>query len=203
MRQKSIVGLWLMAIALVTLTPSAAGATSLLLPPGSIWEYTSVDPTTGGPGWMTTSGGWQTGLAPFGNDTSPVGNWPGRQTDWAANTHLWVRTTFDASSIDLNSVAWALGVDNGFDLFLNGAHVAGGNAEGYTFQWEYGGAFASGLLNGGTNYIAVALEDHGGLTAFDMQVTGNAVPEPASLLLLGSGTLLIARRLRRRPSQNA
>ena len=47
-------------------------------------------------------------------------------------------------------------------------------------------------LKPGSNVIAVALEDHGSLTAFDMQVTANAIPDPAStftLLCIGLGAV--------------
>jgi hypothetical protein len=57
--------------------------------------------------------------------------------------------------------------------------------------------FGGALVNG-ENWLAVELEDHGGLTAFDMQVTGDPVPEPATLLLLGSGLTGLAVRRRRR-----
>lgn len=80
---------------------------------------------------------------------------------------LWVRTAVDLTGIDLSSADWGLGVDNGFKLYANGVLVGSGNAEGYTFRWEYTGGFGTALVPA-TNVIAVALEDHGGATAFDM-----------------------------------
>ena len=52
------------------------------------------------------------------------------------------------------------------------------------------------MLHAGINVIAVALEDHGRVTAFDMHVTA-AIPEPGTyaLLLAGLGMLgFLARR---------
>ena len=153
--------------------------------------------------WNTTTGGWTTGAAPFGN--VPVGEVAfgtldfGYATYWAPGgdidlpygsfiDDLWVRTTLDLSSWDLETLVWDLGVDNGFKLYANGVLVAAENAEMYTERWEYSGGFG-GALTSGVNVIALALEDHGGLTAFDMQITGREkgsarVPEGGTAALL-------------------
>jgi len=183
----------------LTLLPLAANA-STILATGSTWEYTFADPTAD-PLWSTTGGaGWLTGPAPFGNvccngdgfDFATL--WPADGTD---GDDLWVRKAVDFTGFSLSSIGWDLGVDNGYKLYLNGALVAGANAEGYTFKWEYSGTFAGALP--GMNILAVALEDHGGATAFDMQITGDAVavPDPVStlpLLLAGLGILGIGRK---------
>ena len=167
-----------------------------ILQPGSLWEYTFTDPTSN-PAWNTTTGtgGWSSGLAPFGNTTGPYdGDTTGAfsyKTYWAADNtgswddDLWVRTSVDFSGYSLSSLLWNLGVDNGFKLYVNGTLVASANGEGYTYMWEYSGNFSGISLNPGINIIAVALEDHGGLTAFDMEIRGTAVPEPGILILLG------------------
>ena len=157
---------------------------------------------------MVTPGGFVSGQAPFGSrvgafNTDVAGHFS-RNTVWAPDgltrdgDDLWVRKTIDLTGFDLNSLAYDLGVDNGFKLYVNGNLVAAHNAEGYTLRWEYSGPISSALLNPGLNVIAVELEDHGGETAFDMQITGT-VPEPASMFLLGAGAFgLVARRLRQR-----
>ena len=177
-----------------------------VLAPGSSWEYTTQNPT-GSASWATsTGGGWSVGLAPFGNanynDPNFFPNSP-----WAANgstaDDLWVRKAINLSSYNLNSINWGLGVDNGYKLYLNGTLISAGFAEGYTYRWEYTGAFASNLLVSGINYVALALNDTGGYTAFDMQVTGTrlpvaAVPEPATYGLLGAASLAALVAVRRR-----
>jgi hypothetical protein len=89
-------------------------------------------------------------------------------------------------------------VDNGYKLYVNGALISQANAEGFTSRWEYTGSFPA--LNPGLNFIALALEDHGGQTAFDMQITaGTAViPLPAAGWLLLGGLALLGCQGRRR-----
>lgn len=195
-----------LAAGLVVISSTAAMA-DVILAAGSTWEYTFADPT-GDPTWNSTTGAWATAPAPFGNNAS---GWGGDHdfdyaTFWGADgsdgDDLWVRVSVDLTGYDLSTVTWDLGVDNGYSLFANGTAISSANAEGYTHRWEYSGGFGGNLV-AGTNVFAVALEDHGGLTAFDMQITGRlkpqAAPEPGILALLGLGLLgtAFARRSRK------
>jgi hypothetical protein len=158
-------------------------AATPILTTGSTWEYTFADPT-GDPTWNTSTSNSlfpSLGLAPFGNNIG--GGWDpdfDYKTLWPADgtdgDDLWVRSALDLSCVDLSTLTWNLGVDNGYKLYLNGNPVAAANGEGYTFKWEYSGDFSSVTVNQGMNVIAVALEDHGGLTTFDMEVLGDLKP---------------------------
>jgi len=196
-----------LVVGLTLFAGSVAQAGQIVLSTGSTWEYTFTDPTTLNPAWnATTGGGWTEGLAPFGNNTGGFSSDPSRLFDyktwWAADgsdgDDLWVRKSMDLTGFDLSSVAWGLGVDNGFKLYVNGHLVAEANEEYYTWRWEYSGTFASEFLNPGVNVVAVALEDHGGLTAFDMQVTATAVPDGGATLMLLGGALVGLGALRRK-----
>jgi hypothetical protein len=186
-----------------------AKADTILAPWATGWQYTTTDPTTS-TDWVkdvwTTSA---SGQAPFGNDPQSSGIYDPNfryNTYWAPDSNksaddLWVRQVIDLSGYKLDTITWDLGVDNGFKLYINGkANLAGsGNAEGYTYRWEYSGKFAQSLLNPGFNTIAVALNDYGGMTAFDMQVSGEKVPGPCALVgLVGMAFTGLIRFRRRR-----
>ena len=174
-----------------------------VLSPGSSWEYTFANPTADA-SWNTSTGGWSVGPAPFGNNTGGYGGTAYEfdyKTFWGADGRdgddLWVRKAVDFTGFDIATAKWNLGADNGFKLYVNGALVASDNAEGYTYAWEYGGSLA-GKLHSGVNFVAVALEDHGGLTAFDMRITAAPVPEPETYAMMLAGLGLLGAIARRR-----
>ena len=165
---------------------------------GATYQYTFTNPGSGWeqPGFDDSQ--WNMGLAPFGNQSR--GDFA-YKTYWAADGSdgfdVWLRITVELPA--MSQLQYDLGVDNGFELWLNGTSTAAGNAGGYTTRWEYSGLIDTSSLYSGTNYIAIALEDHGGNTAFDMQLTGNPVPTPGAVWLLGSSIAGLAGiRLRRK-----
>lgn len=181
----------------------SVGNAAVILASESDWEYTFVTPESDN--WATTTGtdgGWQVGQAPFGNQHSgefPYNTfWGGPESPapWGPNPKpdLWVRTTIDLAQYDLSTIIWNLAVDNGFTLYANGNYISSDWANGYTNKWEYRGGLDPSVLHAGQNVIALHLNDEGGMSAFDMQVTGEqvggsiaSVPEPASIFLVGAG----------------
>lgn len=119
----------------------------------------------------TVTGEWQKGKAPFGSDfTSPV---PGLEanTIWPINSKLYLRKTTDLSNFDLNTVEWKIAVDNGYKFYVNGNLIGNDFQEGYTYFWEYQGVIPMAYLNEKNNVFEYELEDTGGLSVFETQLT--------------------------------
>jgi hypothetical protein len=143
---------------------------TLIVKPKSYWEYTFTAPPSN---WKTTFGTWPIGQAPFGsmksNNVDSLFNY---NTLWPTFKTLYVRTKINLENYDLSTIKYFLGVDNGYELYVNGNFVSKGYDEGYTYRWEYSGNIPPYFLKQGDNIIALILVDRGGSTAFDLKITG-------------------------------
>lgn len=136
-------------------------------------------------------GAWLTDPGSLSTDT----NWSNQiiPGDWQVNDETAIVYEFSGG---YDNVSALFGVDNGIFVWLDGVYQNGWMNSGSSYQWEY--SLDIGSLSAGTHYLQVLREDHGGGTGYDILVTGNPVPEPATMFLFGIGLLGLAGVSRRK-----
>ncbi|WP_347140591.1 VPLPA-CTERM sorting domain-containing protein [Paracoccus sp. SSK6] len=136
---------------------------------------------------------------------TPGGSWSAAPVaipgSWAINDETAIIYTLDGGSSGLSNVNASFGVDNGVFVWLNGTFLGGHLRPGGVVPGEF--TLSLGSLGAGLNYLQILREDHGGLSGYSVEVTGDVnpapVPLPASgLLLAGGGVLLAGLRRRKR-----
>ena len=104
--------------------------------------------------------------------------------NWAVNSETAIAYEFTLTESSYVSVN--IGVDNGIYAWFDGEYAFGAMRRSGAFPNEY--SFGTTLL-AGTHYLQLLREDHGGSTGYIISATATAVPEPATLALMGLGLL--------------
>lgn len=92
-------------------------------------------------------------------------------TTWDLNTETAIIYEIDGGSTGISNVTGNFGVDNGIFVWVNGEYKFGATAPSITSVDEY--QVNLGNLKPGKNYIQVLREDHGGVTGYDLKITGS------------------------------
>ncbi len=117
---------------------------------------------------------------------------------WTINDETAIIYKINAGSTGLDNVILNLGVDNGIFVWFDGMFEEGWLAPGGSTLGEYSLDFGS--LTAGDHFLQILREDHGGGTGFNISMTGDIapVPEPATMLLLGTGLAGLASARRKK-----
>lgn len=118
---------------------------------------------------------WSTGDAGFGSiGGCDLNNATYIKTDWALGTDILLRKEFNlpAGATNLNV---GVAIDNDVQVFLNGQDISGGLRihDGCPSRDSFVFSAPDGILEAGTNLLAVRGHDRGGSSYLDVQVTAD------------------------------
>jgi hypothetical protein len=142
------------------------------------------------------------------NPGSLNANWSGPisiPNSWTPGTE--VAVIYQFNTLGATGVQAQFGVDNGIFVWLDGVYQLGRRDAGGVSLGEY--SLPPFDLAAGTHYLQLLLEDHGSADGYAVLITAatftpgpapgaGVAPEPASLVLLGTGLLAVRRRFMKR-----
>ena len=164
--------------------PDARGQTCDYVVEGTRWLWHPEPPPAGWADLGTNddpeTSDWLVGCTPFSN--TGCGFAPG--TLWLDFTTLYLRQHVVLTGAETGLVA-SVAIDNDFDLFVNGALVSSLVHEGCATRWDAVVPIPDIAWIVGDNVVAVRITDRGGITNFEMTLTGpspGACPEGCAQL---------------------
>lgn len=212
MKRKLVMGIvagFLMVSGMVSVSQAALVT---LIDQNEVWEYSYLNSnqdlsqqwdSVGHDSFNWSGASWSTGQAAFGNvdqlgDTGSV--IVSDKHSWWGYTDLALQKTFSVDGILNGPLTMYVASINGFKMFLNDTtEIVRHDAEESPHQIEFTFFIPPSSFLPGTNLLQILAEDHFNSAAcFDMKLIGDvnpvttpvdAVPEPATLLLLGTGLL--------------
>jgi len=145
-----------------------------------------------------------TGWIPDGVSTSPDALWINCNEAYAAGSALYAIpfSLTETQNVNLD-FRWA--IDNGLGdpinsgLFVNGTAISGKNSASpaeFVSVHQLLNIDITPYVVPGSNYLYVYQYDFGGVSGSQFTAVVTAIPEPATLLLLGLGSLALRRRRR-------
>jgi hypothetical protein len=160
-------------LVLVMIAPAPALSQSCtLIAEGTRWLW-HPDPQPAGwssPGTQDDPelSGWRIGCTPFSN--TGCGFAPG--TYWEPYTTLLLRQHVFLSGDEAGMVAY-IAIDNDFELWINGNLVSSLVHEGCATRWDAVVPIPAAYWTTGDNIVAARIIDRGGVTNFEMTLTGS------------------------------